>query len=239
MSLVRVIVNQKETIQKYQTLSNLHTQMQEIQSKLNEQINQVKQQTSKHLDRIDRQAITTYTTISEIKSQIHKIESSLEGQNLLTEQSERQGFIFPEDIVELHAPDSDENFHSEEEATTTVTGIEERQTQQPIPEQSTSRGHTINGSSSETNYIPAGAELQNSIASSEGSVSDSEAMVEEGKARFFDNPSYRAGNPELQTPVDHEVEENWDEDTTRENVNNQIPTENHQSARFKCRQQYL
>ena len=30
VSLARVIVNQKETIQKYQTLSNLHTQMQEI-----------------------------------------------------------------------------------------------------------------------------------------------------------------------------------------------------------------
>ena len=129
VSLARVIVNQKETIQNYQTLSNLHTQMQEIQSKLNEQINQVKQQTSKHLDRIDRQAITTYTTILEIKSQMYKIESSLEGQNLSTEQPERQGFIFPEDITELHAPDSDEIFNSEEEATTTVTGIEERQTQ--------------------------------------------------------------------------------------------------------------
>ena len=54
VALAMVNVNQKETIQKYQTLSNLHTQMQEIQSKLNEQINQVKYQTSKHLDRIDR-----------------------------------------------------------------------------------------------------------------------------------------------------------------------------------------
>ena len=35
VSLARVIVNQKETIWKYQTLSHLHTQMQEIQSKLN------------------------------------------------------------------------------------------------------------------------------------------------------------------------------------------------------------
>ena len=78
----------------------------------------------------------------------------MEGQNLLTEQPERQGFIFPEDIIELHAPDSDEIFNSEEEATTTITGIEERQTQKPIPEQSTSRGDNINGLSSETNCIP-------------------------------------------------------------------------------------
>ena len=197
------------------------------------QIDQVKHQTFKHLDRIDGQAITTYTTISEIKSQIHKIESILEGQNLLTEQPERQGFVFPEDIIELHAPDSDEIFNSEKEATTTVT---ERQTQQPIPEQSTSRGDTINRSSSETNYIPAGAEQEDLTALSERSVSDSEAMVEEGIARFFDNPSYRAGNPKLQTPVDHEVEENWDDNTPRENVNNQTPNGSHQSIRFKCRQ---
>ena len=156
--------------------------------------------------------------------------------NLLTEQPERQGFVLPEDIIELHALDSDEIFNSEEEATATVTEIEERLTQQPVPEQSTSRGDTINGSSSETNYIPAGAELEDSTASSERSVSDSEAMVEGGIARFFDNLSYRAGNPKLQIPVDPEVEENWDDNTQRENVNNQTPTKNHQSTRFKCRQ---
>ena len=50
----------------------------------------------------------------------------MEGQNLLTEQPERQGFIFLEDIIELHAPDSNEIFNSEEEATTTITEIEER-----------------------------------------------------------------------------------------------------------------
>ena len=121
----------------------------------------------------------------------------MEGHNLSTQQPERQGFVFPEDIIELHAPDSDEIFNSEEETTTTITGIEERQTQQPIPEQSTSRGDTLNGLSSEANYIPAGAELEDSAASSERSVSDQEATVEEGIAQFFDNPSYRANNPNL------------------------------------------
>ena len=63
--------------------------------------------------------------------------------------------------------------------------------------------------------------------------------MEEGIAQFLDNPLYRANNPDLQNPVDLEVEENWDNDTPRENVNNQIPTENHQSTRFNCRQRYL
>ena len=63
--------------------------------------------------------------------------------------------------------------------------------------------------------------------------------MEEGIAQFLDNPLYRANNPDLQNPVDLEVEENWDNDTPRENVNNQTPTENHQSTWFNCRQRYL
>ena len=116
--------------------------------------------------------------------------------------------MFPITLFSYPCPHSDEIFNSEEEATTTITGIEEEQTQQPIPEQSTSRGNTINGLSSETNYIPAGVELENSTASSERSVSDSEVTVEEGIARFLNNLSYWAGNPMLHTPVDHEVEKN-------------------------------
>ena len=163
----------------------------------------------------------------------------MEGHNLLIEEPERQGFIFPGDIVELHTPDSFEIFNSEEEATTTVTVTEERQTKQPISEQNISRGDTPNRLSSEVNYIPVGAELENSAASLERTVSDQEATVEEGIAQFFDNPPHRASNPKLTNPVDLEVEENWNNDTPRENVNNKTPTENHQSTRFKHRQRYL
>ena len=93
ISMVRVISEQKEVIEKYQELIKLPNQIREMQDQLQEQIEQIKGRTSKHLDKIDRRAITTYTTISEIRSQIHKIENTLE----------------------LHAPDDDDLFHTDED----------------------------------------------------------------------------------------------------------------------------
>ena len=54
-------------------------------------------------------------------------------------------------------------------------------------------------------YIPGGAEGSDSSQSS--ITTEGEETVEEGLARFFDNPSYRAADPALQWPV--EPEEDW------------------------------
>ena len=56
------------------------------------------------------------------------------------------------------------------------------------------------------NYVPAGAEEEES-SSSQGSVSEPEATVEEGLADFFSNSSHRTTDPISQQPV--EAEENW------------------------------
>ena len=76
-----------------------------MQDHLQKQIEQIKGRTAKHLDRIDRRAITTYTTISEIRSQIHKIENTLENNDISLGQPERPRWVFPGDIVELYAPE--------------------------------------------------------------------------------------------------------------------------------------
>ena len=113
--MARVINEQNEVIEKYQELIKLPKQIKEMQDQLQEQIEQIKDRTAKHLDRIDRRAITTYTTISEIRSQIHKIENTLENNNISLEQPERPGWIFPGDIVELHAPEDDDLFYTDKE----------------------------------------------------------------------------------------------------------------------------
>ena len=51
------------------------------------------------------------------------------------------------------------------------------------------------------NYIPAGAEGEESV-SSQGTTFEPEATVEEGLADFFSNPSHRATDPVLQQPVE-------------------------------------
>ena len=60
--MARVIKEQKEVIERYQELIKLPNPIKEMQDQLQEQIEQIKRKTSKHLDRIDRRAITTYTT---------------------------------------------------------------------------------------------------------------------------------------------------------------------------------
>ena len=66
VSMARVINEQDEVIEKYQELIKLPQQMKEMQDQLQEQIEQIKGRTAKHLERINRTGITTYTTISEI-----------------------------------------------------------------------------------------------------------------------------------------------------------------------------
>ena len=82
VSMARVINEQRQVIEKYQNLTVLPNQVREMQSQLQEQIEQIRGRTAKQLD---RRAITTYTTISEIRSQIHKIENTLESDGILME----------------------------------------------------------------------------------------------------------------------------------------------------------
>ena len=67
------------------------------------------------------------------------------------------------------------------------------------------------------NYVPDGAEEEGS-SSSQRSVTEPEATVEEGLADVFSNPSHRTTDPILQQPV--EAEEDWG-DTTSVEVPNQ------------------
>ena len=105
VSMARVINEQKEIIKEYQGLTKLPNQIKIEQSQLQKQIDQIKEQTTTQLERVDKRAITTYTIISDIKSQIKKIENTLGNTGILVEQTEQPGWEFPEDIVELHAPD--------------------------------------------------------------------------------------------------------------------------------------
>ena len=70
VSMASIINEQKEIIEKYQGLTELPDQIKKGQSQLQKQINQIKEQTATQLERVDKRAITTYTIISDIKSQI-------------------------------------------------------------------------------------------------------------------------------------------------------------------------
>ena len=183
--MAKVIIEQKEVIEKYQELIKLPNQIKEMQDQLQEQIEQIKGRTAKHLNRIDRRAITTYTTISEIRSQIHKIENTLENNDISLEQPERPGWIFPGDIVELYAPVDDDFFHTDEDTSSLDSEVVDVQAdQQQTSEQNPITGDIPNRLSPVRNYVPGGAEEEESSSSQE-TASEPEATIEEGLADFF------------------------------------------------------
>ena len=206
VSMARVINEQNEVIEKYQELIKLPQQIKEMQDQLQKQIEQNKGRTAKHLDRIDRRTITTYTTISEIKSQIYKIKNTLENNDISLEQPERPGWVFPGDIVELYAPEYDDLFHTDEE----TSSLDSEEVNVQASQQQTNEQDPIMGDiprlSPFRNFVPAGAEEEESVSLQE-TTSEPEVTVEEGLADFFSKPSHRATDPVLQQPV--EAKEDW------------------------------
>ena len=114
--------------------------------------------------------------------------------------------------------------------------IDAQADQQQTNEQDPVTGDIPDRLSPVRNHLPAGAEEEGSN-SSQRSVFEPEATVEEGLPDFFSNPSHRATDPILQQPV--EAEEDWG-DTKPVEVPNQPSTpQPNQTSRFERRQRYL
>ena len=206
VSMARVINEQKEIIKEYQGLTELPNQIKRGQGQLQKEIDRVKEQTAAQLGRVDKRAIATYAIISDIKSQIKKIENTLENTGILVEQSEQLEWEFPEDIVELHAADENEFFHTDDEVPPLESEETNVQTHQLQNIQNQEEGEIPNRLSPIMNYIPAGGE-EEETASSQETVLELETTVQDGIADFFYTPSYRSTDPSLRQTV--ETKEDW------------------------------
>ena len=189
-----------------------------------------------HLERTDRKTSVTSVTISEIRSQIHRLEAMIEGNFEHIPEPDQPSWVFPGDIVQIHAPEDDTLFCEEFEEQVPFNGHQQQEENsatggEPREEQD----NTPQRLSPIRQYIPAGAEGGESSPSS--STCDEEETAEEGLARFFDNPSYRAANPALLNPI--EPEEDWG-DTPPGLLPLQIsPGPPPPTSRFEKRQRYL
>ena len=154
---------------------------------------------------MDRRANTTLVTVSEIRSHVHKIEGAVEEDCEKMPESDYLSWTFPEDIVELHAPEDDVIFHDESDNETTMSRGQQQENSTTDSTSQKGHGNIPHGLSPPGQYVPAGAEGDDAISSS--SSYGEEETVEEGLASYFSNPSYRAANPELLDPVN--LEEDW------------------------------
>ena len=75
----------------------------------------LKKHVDTHLERTDKKTSVTSVTISEIRSQIHGLETTIEGNFEHTPEPDKPSWVFPGDIIETHAPEDDILFHEEQD----------------------------------------------------------------------------------------------------------------------------
>ena len=186
ISLAKIVQEQRDEIEKYQALLKLPEEVRQLQLGMEVKMEKLKRHVNMHLERMDKKTSIASVTISEIRSQIHRLESAIEGNY---EQIPEDDIIFHDESDQIPT-----NKQQEEEENSTISG--------EIQEE---HGNIPHGLSPPRQYIPAGAEGDETNSST--STYEEEETVEEGLANYFSNPSYRAANPDLLEPVDSE--EDW------------------------------
>ena len=236
VSLAKIIQEQRDEIEKYQTLLKLPEEMRQLQLGMEIRMEKLKKHVNTHLERMDKKTSVASVTLSEIRSQIHRLENTVEGNFEHIPEPDSPSWVFPGDIVELHAPEDDIIFHDEGDSETPPNRQQQQEENLTINgEIQEEHGNIPHGLSPPRQYVPAGAEEDETNSST--STCEEEETVEEGLANYFSNPSYRAANPDLLEPIDSE--EDWG-DVPPVLLSLQTPQELPQStARFEKRQRYL
>ena len=103
ISLANIVQEQRDEIEKYQALLKLPEKVRQLQLGMEVKMEKLKRHVNVHLERMDKKTSITSVTISGIRSQVHKIESAIEESYEKIPEPNRPTWIFPGDIVELHA----------------------------------------------------------------------------------------------------------------------------------------
>ena len=173
VSLAKIVQDQRDEIPN-QTLLKLPEEVRQLQREMEK----LKKHVDIHLERTDKKTSVTSVTISEIRSQIHRLETTIEGNFEHIPEPDKPSWVLPGDIVEIHAPQGDVLLHEEwdrlipsndhqQQGENSATGGEPREEQDNTPQ----------GLSPNRQYIPAGAEGGESNSSS--STCEEEETVEE------------------------------------------------------------
>ena len=176
----KIVQDQRDEIERYQTLLKLPEEVRQLQWEMEK----LKKHVDIHLERTDKKTSVTSVTISEIRSQIHRLETTIEGNFEHIPEPDQPSWVFPGDIVQIHAPEDDILFHEESEGQIPSNGHQQQE------EDSTTGGepqeeldNTPQGLSPIRQYILVGAEGGEPSLSS--STCDEEETVEEELAHYL------------------------------------------------------
>ena len=180
----------------------------------------LKKHVNTHLERLDKKTSITTVTILEVRSQIHRLENTMEDHLGHMPEQDNPSWLYPGDIVQLNAPENYATFHDQGNSETHPNRQHQEENLARDEEIWENHGNTPHGLSPPQNYIPAGAE--GSETSSSASIHNEEETLEEELENYFNNPSYRAAGPPPLVPIDSE--EDW-RDTSPVPFPSQAPQE--------------
>ena len=167
VSLAKIIQEQRDEIENYQTLLKLSEEVKQLQLGMEMRMEKLKKHVNTHLERIDKKTSVVSVAVSEIRSQIHRLENTMEGNFEHIPEPDNPSWVFPGDIVELHAPEDNNIFHDEGDSEIPPNRHQQQEesliTSGKIQEE---QGNIPHGLSPPRQYIPAGAEGNKTNSSS-------------------------------------------------------------------------
>ena len=95
VSLAKIVQDQRDETERYQALLKLPEEVRQLQ----QEMEKFKKHVNIHLERTDKKTSVTSVTISEIRSQIHRLETTIEGNFEHIPELDQPSWVFPGDIV--------------------------------------------------------------------------------------------------------------------------------------------
>ena len=202
ITLAKIIQDQRDEMEELRTLSKFTEEIKQMQ----QQIVKFRKHMNTQLERMDKKTSVASVAISELKTCMHLLETALEMSLDYDPHEDQPMWMSLEELVELNPPEDNVSFHAEQGKLETPNEQHRMEADLAIGgELRESQDNTHRRLSPPRMYILGGAERSDSSRSSNST--GEEETVEEGLARFFNNPSYRATDPVLQQP--EEPEEDW------------------------------
>ena len=95
VSLAKIVQDQRDEIERYQILLKLPEEVRQLQL----QMEKLKKHVDTHLERTDKKTSVTLVTISEIRSQVHRLETTIEGNFEHIPEPDQPSWVFPGDLL--------------------------------------------------------------------------------------------------------------------------------------------
>ena len=174
--MAKIVQDQRDEIEEFRLLSKLPEEIKQLQQRMEK----LKKHMNTQLERMDKKTSVASVTISELKSQVHILETAMETNLDFDPHADQPSWEFPGKLVELNTSEIDVLFCEEQEELGPPS--EQQQTGEDLAMGGEPQEHWDNipqRLSPPGRYIPGGAEGSDSSQSS--ITTEGEETVEEGK----------------------------------------------------------